>query len=522
MHFRICLLIFLSLFFFAGCENQPSQSLKADKIKLNLGTEPPTLDPRVAIDSTSINALLFLFEGLTRLSHEGQPKLALAKEVSISKDLLTYTFKLREAFWSNGERVTSADFVKGFQTTLDPLFPSPAAYKLYIVKNGRAIKKGLLPNNSLGVETPDSKTLIIHLEHPATYFLELVACPIFFPIHQKGDFERDFITNGPYIIEKWEHEHEICLKKNPLYWDSKHVRIQNVDLMMIDDSLTEYYLFENGELDFAGAPYTNLAVDVLPSILQEGKLNQYPFSAVYCYKVNTHHSHLSNQKIRKGLSYLINREAIVEHVMQVGHTPASGYIPPLPDPVFQRKIFLPNIPSSIGKDLFFNGLVEEGYTPETFPPVTISYNANKEHQRVAQAIGQAWQDTLGIKVFLEQYDWKTYLSKMNQMNYEIARVAWVGEYLDPLAFLETFQSNNDNNLTGFSDDIYDQLVDWAKKERDPFKRAEILSEAEAKLLDQMPIIPIYFIDCLYLIHPRLKNVVLTSLGTADFTRAYFE
>lgn len=376
---------------------------------------------------------------------------------------------------------------------------------------------------------------MIHLEHPAPYLLELLAFSVFYPVNQKIASSNpewaysagpNFVSNGPFNMTKWDHESEIVMEKNPLYWDASSVKLNTVNLAMIADTLTEFYLFESGELDFAGAPLSNLPADILLGLEKEGKLEHVPFSAIYYYKINNDHFPLHNVNIRKGLAYCIDRQAIVEHVMQVGHRPATSFVPPLYDPFFNRERGLIKITDDMaekGRVFFEKGLKEEGLTPSQFPELTLFFNSNREHQKVAEAIQQQWKEHLGINIVLEQADWKVYLNRMEKQDYEIARAAWVGEFSDPIAFLIIFNTNSPdgNNQTGWSHSHYTHLLEKSHEELDPFKRSELLLEAEELLIEHMPIIPIYYIEGLCVKSPHLNDVVITSCGSIDFKWAYF-
>src|ERR1700733_2049781 len=213
--------------FLTSCANQSSASSKQE-LRLNLFTEPPTLDSRKATDSTSMNVLIMLFEGLTRIGEDHQPKPAAAQSIALSKDRCTYTFSLRESYWTNGNRVTADDFLYTWQTILDPKFPSLFAYKLYVIENAAEIKEGKLPKEALGVRVLDEETLVVKLKYPTPYFLELVAFPTFYPVNKKIDQQNpewaaesgsQYVSNGPFQLKKWEHENEIVATKNFLYWD---------------------------------------------------------------------------------------------------------------------------------------------------------------------------------------------------------------------------------------------------------------------------------------------------------------
>ena len=243
------------------------------KVKINLGMDPLTLDPRKARDLSTITFMHMIFEGLTRAGRTGETELALAERVEISEDGLQYVIHLRNSFWSNGDPVTSTDFAASWKSILDPTFPTDGAYQLYPIKNGRKIKAGELGIDQLGVSTPDPQTLVIELEQPLPYFLEMLSLPIFFPIPHKvvlgnPNWALDpstHVCNGPFRIALWKRSDQIQVVKNPAYWGANEVKIDGIDLFMVAGD-TEMRMFEEGKLNWAGSPLSTLPVDAIASL----------------------------------------------------------------------------------------------------------------------------------------------------------------------------------------------------------------------------------------------------------------
>lgn len=515
-----------------ACTNHSRSGEREQKVRLNIFTEPPTLDPRKAADSTSVNVLIMLFEGLTRFGEDHQPHPALAENILISEDRRTYTFILRESYWTNGERVTAEDFLYTWQTILNPKFPSLFAYKLYVIENAMEIKNGKLPPSALGVEAPNENTLVVRLKFPTPYFLELVAFPTFYPVNKKIDQKNnewaaeagaEYVSNGPFRLKSWIHESEIVAVGNPHYWDKQAVKLKELHLSMIDDTTTEFYMYEMNELDWAGSPMSNLPPDFIPVLKQEGIATFYPATAVYYYKINTLHYPLHHLAIRKALSLAINRKDIVEHITQAGQRPATCLVPPMPG--WDSADLFKDADVELAKQLFEQGLQELGISRNEFPLITLSYNTNREHEKIAQAIQQQWKEVLGITVELLHFDWKVYLSKISKQDFQIGRMGWIGDFNDSLSFLEPFKYKNDpemggNNDTGWENPHYISLLNRAEREIDPKKRSLALHQAEALLISEMPVIPIYFVMCGYLKKPYLEGVYLSPLGGIDFKKAY--
>jgi oligopeptide transport system substrate-binding protein len=531
-HLKRVIFFLLITSLLGGCASHSQKSEFKQVLRLNIFTEPPTLDSRKATDSTSMNVLLMLFEGLTRIGEDHHPYPALAQKIEISEDQRTYTFTLRESYWNNGEKLTAHDFLYTWQTILDPLFPSLFAYKLYVIENAQEIKNGQFPVSALGVQVPDEKTLVVQLKYPTPYFLELVAFPTFYPVNQAIAEKNsewadgagpDYVSNGPFSLKKWEHESEIVAVANPLYWDKEAVKLEALQLAMIDDTTTEFYMYEMNELDWAGSPLSNLPPEFIPALKKEKVAHFYPATAVYYYKINTLDPPLNNISIRKALGYAINRKEIVEHITQAGQVPATCLVPPMPG--WKESHLFEDAAVEKAKELFKVGLEELGITKKEFPLMTLSYNTNREHQKIAQAIQQQWKEVLEIEVQLMHFDWKVYLAKISSHAFQIARMGWVGDFNDPVSFLEPFKHKDDpeiggNNDTGWEDPRYISLLTLAEQEIDPHKRAEFLHKAEALLISEMPLIPIYFVMNGYLKKNYVHGVYLSPLGIADFKKAY--
>ncbi len=488
-------------------------------------TEPPCLDSRMATDISSFNVLVALFEGLTRFGPDHKPYPAGAESIDISDDQQVYTFHLRESYWSNGMPVTAHDYAETWRQVLDPKFPAPFAYEMFIVKNGKHVKMGELPPEALGLEVVDEKTLVVTLEHPCPYFLDLCAASVFFPLNQtivgaESQWATEsgplYTCNGPFQLDKWKHESELLLTPNPHYWDREHVHLDGLQLVMVDDATTEFYMFEMNELDWAGSPLSNIPPEFIPGIQKQ--LNTYDTTAVYFLTLNTNHFPLHNQNIRQALGLAINRSEIITHLMEMEQGVALSLVPDLPG--WERPLTaFQDADVQKAKLLFEKGLREEGLTVETFPNLTLAYNTSNQHQKVMQAIQQQWKALLGIQVELEVCDWKVYLSKVNSQNYDIARFGWVGQVYDPISYLEIFKKDNENNSTGWHHPTFTALIEAADLETNGQKRADLLHAAELFLMEQMPIIPICHVDFRYLKKPWVHDVYASPLGFVDFKTA---
>ncbi|MBL4952394.1 peptide ABC transporter substrate-binding protein [Neobacillus sp. OS1-32] len=543
---KLSLLLVLSLvlsMFLAACSGKDNSTGDKNKkgdsgkktsqvLNINIKTEPFSLHPGLANDSTSGGVIRQTFEGLTRIDKDGKPQPAAAENITTSKDLKTYTFKLRDAKWSNGDPVTAEDFVYAWKWAIDPKNKSQYAYQLYYIKNGEAINTGKAKVDTLGVKAVDDKTLEVTLQNPTPYFLELTAFYTYSPINSKiakanpnwyKDAGDQYTSNGPFKMVEWKHNSKIVLEKNENYWDANTVKLTKINMDMINDNNTELNMFKNGELDWAGMPLGQLPNDLLPQLKKDGSLHTQPIAGTYWYKFNTEKPPLNNVNIRKALSYAINRKAIVENVAQGGQIPAMAAVPPTMIKENEQGYFKDNDVAK-AKEYLAKGLKELGLSDASkLPTITLSYNTDEGHQKIAQAVQDMWKKELGINVKLENEEWKVYITKLHTGDYQIGRMGWLGDFNDPINFLELFRDKKGgNNDTNWENPEFKKLLNASQTEADPAKRLQLLKDAEAIFMDEMPVAPVYFYTNTWVQDENLKDVVISGLGDVQFKWAHFE
>lgn len=500
--------------------------------RANIRTEPGSLNPNLATDSTSSSVLLQTFEGLTRIGQDGKPENAMASDVQVSDDLQTYTFTIRDgAEWTNGDPVTAQDFEYAWKWALDPMNQAKYAYQLYYLVNAEAANAGEVSVDEVGVKAVDEKTLEVQLENPTPYFLELTAFYTYFPVNSKiakenpewyTDAGELYTSNGPFKMDSWEHQSEIVLVKNDNYWDADTVKLDRIELYMIDDANTELQMYENGELDWAGAPLGVLPTEAIPSLQDEGKIITEPIAGTYWYKFHTEKEPLTSVHIRKALAYAIDRKAIVENITKAGQIPAMAAVPPTMMPGNEEGYFEDgNV--ELAKEELQKGLDELGLSSvEELPTITISYNTSEAHAKIAQAIQQMWNENLGINTELSNEEWAVYLESVHAGDFQVARLGWLGDFNDPINFLELYKELGGNNDTRWHSEEFASLLEQSKTETDPDARMDLLKQAEQIFMDEMPVSPIYFYTNSWLQAENLNDVVVSGLGDVQFKWAYFE
>lgn len=531
-------IIIALLFLLIGCatssnhENKNSPLVK-QVIRINSRTEPMSLDPRKFKDLPTSSIVKTLFEGLMRIGPEGNIIPATAETVEISDDKTTYTFHLRDTQWINGDDVTAFDFEYSWKSTLNPQFAAPFANSLYVLKNGRLAKKGLVSLDKVGVNAIDDHTLVVELENPAPYFLELTATPIFFPVHAKidteqptwSDSELSFISNGPFKLASWQHGNLLEVIKNDSYWDHNTIVLSKIAFTMIEDEHTELNMFENGELDWAGSPLSSIPPEAIEHLKHENRLQITPMAEVYCYKFNTKSFPFDNVKIRKAFTYAMNRKKIIDNITQANQVIATGLIPPMMLGYEQNYFVDGDI--AIAQKLFQEALDDMGINKEDLPPITLSYTKSEKHQKITQALQQQWQKAFGINIKLYAVEWNVLLDKLHKHDFQIAGRGWVADFLDPINLLEMYKYCNASGLTSNNDTQWEnsefvKLLDDAEACPDHEKRLEMILQAERLFIDEMPVAPLFHTTNCYLTRDNVKNIILTPTCNFEFRWAYID
>lgn len=501
-------------------------------LHLGNGTEPESLDPHLTTGVPEFNVISALLEGLVREDPKTlEPRPGVAERWEISEDGRVYTFHFRDnARWSNGDPVTAGDFVYSFRRMLSPRLGAEYAYMLHIIRNARAYHAGELEDpGTLGVAAPDDRTLVVTLEKPAPYFLSMLNHHSFYPVHPPtverhgGPHDRNnrwarpgnYVGNGPFTLTEWRTHQHISVDKNPLYWNAEQVRLNGIVFYPIDDQQAEERAFRSGLLHKTdGVP--------LSRIERYRRENppffvSHPYLTTYYYLINTTREPFNDPRVRQALALSINREAITERVLRAGETPALWFTPPGTAGFEPSQRLEENVERA--REL----LAEAGF-PEGrgFPRFTLLYNTRESHRLIAQVVQQMWRDNLGLHVELVNQEWQVYMVSRRELNFDVARAGWAGDYADPHNFLDLHLSTSGNNHTGWSDEIYDMLIERAAGTTDLEKRFELYDKAEGILLRDMPLIPVYWYTRTYLMDPSVRGLHPNILGRRDYTKIWLE
>ncbi|MFC0216237.1 peptide ABC transporter substrate-binding protein [Paenibacillus chartarius] len=485
---------------------------KAAVVNTYINGEIPTIDPNIAKDSYSSWVIDHTFEGLFVNDKDGV-KPGQAKEVQVSEDGLTYTFTLKDGLkWSNGDPVTAADFEFSWKRVLDPATAAEYAYQIADYVKGAKEYNSADPKklsadeikklrDAVGVQAKDDKTLVVTLKAPTPYFKQLTAFYTYYPVPKKvveanPNWAADastYVGNGPFKLQEWQKDKVITVVKNDNYYNKSTITTDKIVWNNITDDNTAWQMFQNGELNYIKS-VPPAGIDAAKA---SGELKISPQLATYFYRFNTTKPPFNNVKIRKALAMAIDRQAIIDTITKGGQKPAFAIVGPgIAAQDGKNKEFRDETPAYFKEDiaeaqkLLKEGLAELGMT--SMPKVTITFNTNAGHQKIAQAIQEMWKKNLGFESTIENVESKVWLARQSALDFQIMRAGWVGDYLDPMTYIDMWVTGGTNNNTGYSNPEYDKLVAASKVEKDMAKRDQILHDAEKILINDMPFMPIYF------------------------------
>lgn len=494
--------------------------------------EVQDLDPHMVSGVAEHRTLCTLFEGLVNLNGATlEPEPGVADSWEKSPDGLVYTFHLRDnARWSNGESVTAHDFYYAWRRILSPNFAADYAYFLHCIKNAKAFNEGKIHDFAeVGVRAIDAYTLEATLENPTPYFLGMQIHMAYMPVHQTtiehfGAMDErgtrwtragNFVGNGPYLLTEWTPNAVIRVRRNPHYWGAAAVRLDGVDFYPIDNLWTQERAFRSGELDITG----DVPIHKIPLYQRDnpGMLVIHPYLGSYYYRINVTAPPFTDRRVRQAFAMALDRTEITKNITKGGERPAAYYTPP--DTVGYTCRYRVEFNPEKARAL----LVEAGFPDgKGLPPIEILYNSSESHKLIAEAVQEMWRKNLQADVRLLNQDWKVYLDSMNTLNYMVGRSGWIGDVVDPVNFLECFLSDSGNNRTGYASPAYDTLIHASYAEPDGAKRLEILQQAEAMLLEDAPLIPVYIYSRKYLKKPEVKGLAPNLLGYIRWTEVYLE
>ena len=472
--------------------------------------EPASLDPHKVSGTWENYIVGDMYVGLTTENPKAEPVPGVAESWTISEDGKTYTFKLRSSQWSDGTPLTAHDFVFSMQRILDPVTAAEYASLLYIIEGAEAVNKGEAKPETLGARAIDDHTLEIRLTGPAPYFLALLTHYTAYPVPRhvidkvgkEWTKPENIVVNGPYKLVEWIPNTHVKLTKNDKFWDAASVTLDDLIFYTQEDRAAVQKRFRAGEIDVA-MDFASDQIDWLRKNLPD-ETRIAPYMGIYYYPINTSVEPFTDIRIRKALSMAIDREAIVDKVLKTGELAAYSFVPPgvayYDKPV---EVDWKDIPFAERQKMARDLLAEAGYGPDKPLEFTLRYNTSENHKRIAVAIASMWK-AIGVKAELFNAEVKVHYADLKQGDFQVARAGWIADYNDAQNFLYLLETRTGaNNYGRYSNPEFDQLMLDAEVTSDLNKRAELLRQAEALVMRDQPVIPIY--------HYVSKNLVAKNV-----------
>ena len=491
----------------------------------NINNEPSSLDPQKVEGNAGSPVVRDLFEGLTTLDPHGKVVPGIATDWSVSDDGMVYTFNLRKGTrWSNGESFKASDFVYAFRRAVDPATGSKYAWFMELagIKNATPIVDGKQPASTLGIKALDDSTVQITLDKQVPFFPKLTAHYTMLPVPQKvvekwgDDWTRPehMVSNGAYKLTDWVVNERIVAKRNSNYWNDSETVVNEVNYLPIASENAALNRFKAGEVELTSAPSEHLK-NLQKTIPEQVKIS--PKIGTYYYDFNKNVAPFDDVRVRKALTYSINRDAITKFVLGGGQLPAYSFTPESVDgftpPDLEWGEWTQKERDAKARQL----LSEAGFNKDHPLNVELLYNTNEGLKKIAIATSQMWKQALGantIHVTLKNQEWKTFLDTAHQGKFQVARAGWLGDYNEASTMLSIWTSRNSQNYGKWSNKEYDQLIETALKTQDPVKRGELYTKAEKIFAEELPAIPVYQYTSVRLIKPYVHGYEIDNpLGT---------
>lgn len=503
-------LLLLGWTLLAACTKTAPAPTAEPVLRISQRNEPATLDPQLATLPDEYFPARALFEGLVVPDPAGgPPRPGVAERWTSSADALTWTFHLRaEARWSDGTPVTAGDFVASFRRLLTPALAAAKANLLFPVRNARAYLRGELGDfSAVGFAAPDARTLVVTLEHPTPHLPALAATGAWLPVpaavldqHGRGRDSRwtapgNLVGNGPYLLAAWQPGQHLEFTRNPHYWNRAAVRLGRMRFVLFDNNDAEERAFRAGQIEITmTVPAARLAHYVEQ---ESGLLRRQPLFETRYLALNPARGPLADPRVRRALSLALDRTALVNHVLRGGQTPATSFVPP------GLGGYTPGTTLAADAAAARRLLAEAGYPGgQGFPRLEFSTWTNTP---VLEAIQQMWKRELGIDTAITLREGRVHLAAMAAGDFDLSLLPLIPDYDDPADAFADLTTGAPANYGRWSRPDYDALVATAGRTLDPADRLQQYRAAEKILLEDLPVIPLYFSAQNYLVSPRVHG-----------------
>lgn len=522
-------LLCAAIFFVAACGNKPPIDDKQVQsgvdpgatgriLRRGLPGEPQTLDPQLADDTFSFQVVWDLYEGLTALDRNGTVVPGIAESWTTDPTGTIYTFSIRpNAKWSDGERVYAGEFVAGLRRAVDPRTASGSADLLSVIKNANEIIGGRQSVADLGITALTENSIRLELERPAPYILQILAEPIAAPLHQRHDMNGEalssakaIVTDGPYVLASRVPNSYLDLTRNTYYWDAEHVAVDKIRYVNAESEATELRKYIAGELDLT---YTVPTPDLARVERDFGaQLQTSPILGTLYLALDLSEPPLrDNRDLRQALSMSIDRSFIAEH-LTLGVNPAYSFvargIKDYEPPSYLWASWPRDQQLSYARRLY----ERSGYSQAHPLHLKLYSNSGEGIQRIMVAVAGGWKENLGVETTLSSDEFRVFLTgRKDHSRWDVARLGWWADYNDPSSFLEIFSKASGQNDPGYRSSEFNSLLDSARADADANERLMLLRKSEEVLLNDYPIIPIYFYSATRLVKPYVGGAQISAL-----------
>jgi ABC-type oligopeptide transport system substrate-binding subunit/predicted Ser/Thr protein kinase/tetratricopeptide (TPR) repeat protein len=487
---------------------QPEVSLPAAPHAFRMNwPEPLTLDPTVAYDLNSTGMIQHLFSGLVEL----RPEMDIVPDVAYSWEVLEggrrYVFHLREdVCWSDGRPVTAGDFEYAWKRVLDPATGSPNAELLYDVKGSRTFHHGQAPTaDGVGVRALDDLTLVVELEAPTGYFLNLLAYHATFPmprhvVEQYGATWTDvghIVSNGPFRLEAWQPGQSIILSRNPNYHGRFGGNVQRIEDCLCADGAVTLQMYEAGDLDIWGLVIRYAEMDRVRQ-RHAGEYFSGPRTETEYVEFDPSRPPFDDARVRRALVHAIDRKMLADVVLRGYESPATGgFVPP----------GMPGHSAGIGlayePDRARQLLAEAGYPGgRGFPVVTAWTDTDPARVEVIRALQAQWREKLGVEIGWEIFPWAVFLDKLHESRPHLFCHCWIADYPDPDNFLRVGLAQSYSQHWNAT---FDELVERARRSTDQAERMKLYQAADRILIEEAVMMPTTYGRWDLLIKPWVKK-----------------
>ncbi|MBX9695370.1 MAG: peptide ABC transporter substrate-binding protein [Cyanobacteria bacterium] len=487
-------------------------------LRMNLGSEPPSLDWHTTTDSNSYDVIANVMIGLTQYTQKLECKPSCASSWEILDGGKRYVFHLRDdIFWSDGKPVTAHDFEYAWRRLEDPATGGSYAFFLYDVENAQRINTGLTKDLSeLGAHAIDDKTFEVRLKKPTGYFLYLTATCATFPMRKdvvekhgnRWTEPENIVTNGPFLLDKWQHEYKIELAANQRFCDGKPA-LDRVKMFMVPEQSTAFALYENDELDYVDN--RSFSTSDVHRYKDSPEYHSFPLLRGTYVGFNVTKPPFTDKRIRRAVAMAIDK-SVFPKILRRGEVPSPAWIPQgLPGYSADS-----GLPYDVAKARSL--LAEAGYPDgRGLPPISFLYPNREDSKLVVEALQAQLKESLNLRIELMNQEWKVYLATRKNDPPPLFRGSWNADFPDSETFMNLFTSQNGNNCTRWKNEEYDRLVAGAAGELDRVKRDRDYQRADTILCrDECPIVPMYVATQNVLLKPWLKGLLFNALDVQYF------